>query len=429
MFKATIISVIICFFNVSSYAQNLTQLSFIESSGIVFSVKSQGDYLYFVDFRGSFSFFKSVDVSKPNEPAVLDSFMTAGFITDFDLNENYAYLSMADNEFGLRILDLSDPSNIQEVLFLEGSESVGTFFQDDTLYVADGGGLSVYDASKPDTLAFSWFFSTNQFGDGISVFVFENLIYLTANSGGLFIINSATRDLEGMLTSADASLGVAANEDHAFFTDDVLGLIAVDVSNPQAPVSVDTLNGNGEFAGDVSLSRDFLYYCDGQNGLRVIDVSDPLTLLQRDSFAPDRIFAIRVALHDSLVYLASGDFEESGDFLNGVFILKNDFSTSIQEATSLVPVSFVLTQNFPNPFNPTTTISYELPKNTNVLIVIYDIAGRKVKELVNRGQQAGVYLVKWDGKNEIGQAVASGVYIYKIVAGTYTKSNKMILLK
>ncbi|MBI4727452.1 T9SS type A sorting domain-containing protein [candidate division TA06 bacterium] len=90
---------------------------------------------------------------------------------------------------------------------------------------------------------------------------------------------------------------------------------------------------------------------------------------------------------------------------------------------------FRMAQNAPNPFNRRTTISYQLPQAGQVSLKIYNINGQLVKTLVDRVQGAGAYRIKWDGKDESGQAVASGVYLYQIKTGKQGDIKKMILLK
>lgn len=94
-----------------------------------------------------------------------------------------------------------------------------------------------------------------------------------------------------------------------------------------------------------------------------------------------------------------------------------------------IPTVFDLKPNYPNPFNPSTTIKYQLPKAVDVHLEIYNILGQRVKTLVNKKAEAGYYEVVWDGTNDFGQKVASGLYIYRIKAGDYVKSYKMILMK
>ncbi len=88
-----------------------------------------------------------------------------------------------------------------------------------------------------------------------------------------------------------------------------------------------------------------------------------------------------------------------------------------------------LEHNFPNPFNPTTTLAFSIKDAGNVSLTIYDVAGRRVRELVNERRERGAYKVVWDGLNDAGQTVASGVYFYKMVAGSFTDTKKMIMLK
>ncbi len=99
------------------------------------------------------------------------------------------------------------------------------------------------------------------------------------------------------------------------------------------------------------------------------------------------------------------------------------------ETSEAIPAQFTLFQNYPNPFNPTTLISYTLPKRSTVSLKIYDILGREVRSLLNSEQGPGVYKIEWDGKNNYGTKVASGSYIYRIEAGDFVQSKKMILLK
>ncbi|MCB0306638.1 MAG: T9SS type A sorting domain-containing protein, partial [Calditrichaeota bacterium] len=93
------------------------------------------------------------------------------------------------------------------------------------------------------------------------------------------------------------------------------------------------------------------------------------------------------------------------------------------------PEVFELAQNYPNPFNPTTTIQYSLPEAAQVRLDIYNMTGQKVRTLVSGGMEAGQHSVQWDGTNEFGEKVTSGMYIYRIVAGDFVQTRKMVLLK
>jgi hypothetical protein len=100
-----------------------------------------------------------------------------------------------------------------------------------------------------------------------------------------------------------------------------------------------------------------------------------------------------------------------------------------EPSTPFLPKSFELYPNYPNPFNPTTTIRCDLPKSANVVLNVYSIPGQEVRTLVNKRQSAGEKSVVWDGRDDFGKKVSSGVYIYRIRAGDYVKSRKMVLLR
>jgi flagellar hook assembly protein FlgD len=98
---------------------------------------------------------------------------------------------------------------------------------------------------------------------------------------------------------------------------------------------------------------------------------------------------------------------------------------------TLTPATYrnELAQNYPNPFNPTTTLAFSLAKGTDVDLRIFDVRGALVKTLVSEHRAAGVHRVPWDGVNQQGNRVASGVYFYKLVAGPFTDTKKLTILK
>jgi hypothetical protein len=89
-----------------------------------------------------------------------------------------------------------------------------------------------------------------------------------------------------------------------------------------------------------------------------------------------------------------------------------------------VPTTFSLQQNHPNPFNPSTTIRFSLPRHSHVKLRVYDVSGRLVTTLVDRGMMAGVHSVVWNASG-----LATGVYLYRIQAGGFVQTRKLVLLK
>jgi len=103
-------------------------------------------------------------------------------------------------------------------------------------------------------------------------------------------------------------------------------------------------------------------------------------------------------------------------------------STTFNVATDIkdntIPTVYALDQNFPNPFNPVTKINYQLPKNSFVMLIVYDVLGKQVASLVNEEQAAGVYQTTFDGSG-----LSSGIYFYKIQAGDFVETKKLVLMK
>jgi len=110
-------------------------------------------------------------------------------------------------------------------------------------------------------------------------------------------------------------------------------------------------------------------------------------------------------------------------------IKMNLVGTAAETVDLNVPSSFELNQNYPNPFNPSTSIKYQVPENARVSMIIYNMTGQKVATLMNEFQAAGYHNVVWNGTNDFGQAVASGVYFLRMQAGSYAKTIAMTFTK
>ncbi len=119
---------------------------------------------------------------------------------------------------------------------------------------------------------------------------------------------------------------------------------------------------------------------------------------------------------------------EIGYGVSNIFTLNTRITVGVEEENK-TPKSFYIYQNYPNPFNPETTIKFQIPKSTFVTLKIYNISGKEIKSLVNETKSVDFYSVKWDGTNNNGLRVNSGVYIYRIKAGSFTDVKKMVFLK
>ena len=142
-----------------------------------------------------------------------------------------------------------------------------------------------------------------------------------------------------------------------------------------------------------------------------------------------------------LIYGASGEtlsgdnihlFSSSEGYEITTIIVVNELSESmnIDRSAALLPDEFELSQNFPNPFNPNTQIQFTIGQNELVSLNIFDVQGRLVNSLIsNIYYTAGYHSMSWDGKNNLGTQVPSGMYLYKLVSENQTLTRKMVLMK
>tara|TARA_B000000460_G_C21295916_1_gene298021 strand:- start:90 stop:617 length:528 start_codon:yes stop_codon:yes gene_type:complete len=110
-------------------------------------------------------------------------------------------------------------------------------------------------------------------------------------------------------------------------------------------------------------------------------------------------------------------------------VMSVEASLSTNNYITLIPEKISLKQNYPNPFNPVTTINYFLPKDYRVELTIYDIKGNIIETIVDKKLSRGNHTAIWNGKDNYGKIVPSGIYFYTFDSGTFSQTKKMILLK
>lgn len=166
---------------------------------------------------------------------------------------------------------------------------------------------------------------------------------------------------------------------------------------------------------EIKVDNDYAYIVTDHSGITVIDISDP--------YHPNII-----ASYDTPGYARGLDIKNEMIFVADYFdlgIYKFNSTTGVSPPIiSNVPSRFYLFQNYPNPFNPSTVINYSLSKDVFVVLKVYDILGREVASLVEEKQLIGNYNVEFDGSN-----LSSGIYFYRIQAGDFVETKKLILLK
>ncbi|KAA3600444.1 MAG: T9SS C-terminal target domain-containing protein [Calditrichaeota bacterium] len=126
------------------------------------------------------------------------------------------------------------------------------------------------------------------------------------------------------------------------------------------------------------------------------------------------------------VEVSDGEFVVSS---SDTFKFTNPMAVKLSNFENQIPDLFVLHQNYPNPFNPKTNIRFDLPENSQVKLKIYNLLGQEVRTLINEEMSAGFKSVIWNGKNNSGNFISSGIYVYQIITDKHIKSKKMLFLK
>ena len=226
-----------------------------------------------------------------------------------------------------------------------------------------------------------------------------------------------------------------------FFGLDPATQFTVSLPNPRLPVDHPAdVNGDGKVSilDMIQVVRSFGLLKPGGstadvNGDEVVDIDDLIFVAQHigDLTDSDASAAFSPAMIQGWISLAWERYDGSIEFQKGITNLENILISLKSKKTAKKTVLFA---NYPNPFNPETWIPYQLAAPTKVVLTIHSATGSVVRTLALGYQAAGVYKTRnraahWDGKNETGESVASGIYFYTLTAGDFTATRKMLILK
>ena len=144
-------------------------------------------------------------------------------------------------------------------------------------------------------------------------------------------------------------------------------------------------------------------------------------------------YSIQTDEEKTVVKDKSENIDGEDKLISVEYLVFQDKTVSIEELSIeekvKYPEKFGLNHSYPNPFNPVTTITYDLPKKTSVNLSVYNIKGSRIATLINGSEEAGHKKTIWTGTDDFGRSVSAGVYLYRIKAGTFKQTKKMLLLK
>ncbi len=183
------------------------------------------------------------------------------------------------------------------------------------------------------------------------------------------------------------------------------------------------IDASKSFVVTIPVSREYIGDGSGTNRVMVTGSPNPASQMNYTSVTYTTSTAGK-----TWYYLTAGD-DKIHTYMIRAYVSTGTATDVKENILELLPETFSLEQNYPNPFNPETTIRFSLPKSGNVSMKVYDILGKEVATLVNKEMDSGVYSIVWDGKDNFGNGLASGIYVYSIQAEGVQLSKKMILMK
>jgi len=222
---------------------------------------------------------------------------------------------------------------------------------------------------------------------------------------------------------------VAVWGNYAYVADFDAGLQVVDISNPASPAIVGSVD-TPDYALDVAVAGTYAYVADYASGLQVVDISNPASpaiIGSGDTPGESLASPIGVAVGGDYAFIAGYGLQ--------ILPAQCPASTAVEissfEAAS-ISGEILLRQSHPNPFrgeSERTAIGFELAGRTRATLRVFDASGRLVRIVLHETLEAGVHSAFWDGRNARGDAVATGVYFYRLDAGKFSETRPLVRLR
>jgi len=292
--------------------------------------------------------------------------------------------------------------------------------EDNLAYIVNGIDLcivNVEDSNNPRSVGSKGFPSFT-----LGVDVSSNYAYVAVNDKGLDILDISnpvspvfvgnyTPPVPPLYDPDGYAYKVIVNGNYAYVCDGIagVGLRILDITQKNNPIQLSQFNLLPAYASNISADNRYVYLT-FTDGIRIVDAINPSSPKIIDYYSSENLFDI--CINDTLIFASSGQ--------NGAYIFRKPIITDILN----LPEEYILLDNYPNPFNPQTTIRYSLPEASIVRIKIYDISGKLVDSCVDKYQNAGHYSIEWNAKDH-----ESGIYFCRMETEEKHFIQKMLLIK
>jgi hypothetical protein len=371
-----------------------------------------------------------LDYSDPLNPIELGSVSTNLDDRDLEFHGGYAYIAAGYS--GVVIFDASDSGHPS----LCGGISVPGYCKSvkataNLLLVGSGGGsdgrLDIFDVSDPCAAVLRGSVLTLDSVEDIAIT--GNVACLAIDDRGMVAVDIADPEspiiLDQIYSESSEAMGIDVEGDHAFVADEELGLLIIDISDPENLIQTGVCDIEFRYMEQVAVSGETAYVTLSGEGwgldFAVIDVHDPWnpTMIELyETSTPCR----GLDIEGDHLFVA----QDSGGM--NLYRLQCGTPTAVP-ADDTLPSSIYQIETYPNPFNPITTIRYDLPVDGRVTLLVYDVRGALVRTLVDADLPRGNHQATWDGRDASGRGMASGSYFARLEAGGRGETVRMSLIR
>ena len=429
-----------------------------------YSAAEKATYAYVADGKGG---IQTLDVTKPYTPIWINHYNASGIAYGLDASSegDKTTIAIANGTGGLKIAEMTDPHNgkiTQDIRTFTSDQGVlSVQIEKQHVFVGTDVGMDIVDLETGNTLTHVP--TTNPVW---AIAIIDDYAYLCAKS--LIIVDISDPERSQIVFQREftgSAYKITFNTSHAYVASLEGGVHILDISVPERPRPIAHYATEGA-ATNVCLAGEFVYVLDSHHGVLKLDGTNPQQLTLLSNYV-DTQLPIAAVIQGNYLYLLDSDSLQIIDsrtmrrrarysqlqsptdlaVINSALYVTDLYQLSIfrvnthllnlaveeeqnvlyQSTLSTVSFPNQLLQNFPNPFNPETWIAYSLAKDAKVTLSIHDANGRLVSHQLLGFQRSGKHIAYWNGRNVMGEPVASGIYFYTLNADSFSATRKMVV--
>jgi hypothetical protein len=430
-----------------------------------YSAAEKATYAYVADGKGG---IQTLDVTEPDMPVWINHYNASGTAYGLDVvsDGDKTTIAIADGVGGLKIAELTDLYNgeiTQNIRTFAGNQGA-LCVQIEKLhaFVGTDTGMDIVDVTTEEIL--THIPTTDPVW---AIAIIGDYAYLCAKS--LVVVDIRNPERSQIVSKREfigSAYKIAYNTSHAYVASLEGGVHILDISEPALPRPIAHFTTEG-VATNIALADELVYILDSQRGVLKLDGTEPQRLTPLSNYVETQL-PIAAAIQGNYLYLLDSQSVQIIDsrtmrrraryallrsptdlavldsalYVTDLFQLSifrvntNQLNLAVEEPLenrldqpilSTISIPNQLLQNYPNPFNPETWIPYSLAKGTHVSLSIHDANGHLVSHQLLGFKRTGKHTVHWNGRNAIGEPVASGIYFYTLNAGDFSATRKMVV--